>query len=81
MRIDTEFDIGDEVWLIYRGIGTTGKYEVIGPKQIEYIEVQIGNDCDIYENYECEDWCGFFSPDELFKTREAAEITADALNK
>ena len=80
MKIETEFSIGDEVWVICRGTKTIGRYEVIGPKKIDYIEVCVDGDI-VQENYECKCLSGFYFPDELFKTREAAEIAAEVLNR
>ena len=80
MKIETEFSIGDEVWVICRGTKTIGRYEVIGPKKIDYIEVCVDGDI-VQENYECKCLSGFYFPDELFRTRGAAEIAAEVLNR
>ena len=79
MKIETEFNIGDEVWAIYM-LDADEKYGVIGPKRIVYIEIHVWNGR-AYQHYEFSGVCGLFSPDKIFKTREAAEITAEALNK
>ena len=79
MRIDTEFDIGDEAWFVFMDTESVG-YEVIGPKTIGFIEIYVNNR-GVQEFYESTDFYGPSPPEDVFKTREAAEITAEALNK
>jgi len=79
MRIDTEFDIGDEVYVVERANGNRA-YGVVGPVNIDFIEIYVGIN-GVSRYYECKDLCGMFLPDQLFKTLELAIADAEALNK
>lgn len=82
MKIETEFNIGDVVWVVEVSWvdDVADKYEVVGPKTIRFIKIYINNS-GVQEFYDSEDFGGLYQSDQLFKTREAAEITAEALNK
>ena len=81
IEIETEFDIGDEVWAIFRK-QAIDKYEVVGLAKIESIFFQYNfKDSGPSILYSVNDPIYAFTPDEIFKTREAAEIAAEALNK
>ena len=81
MRIDTEFDIGDDVYFV-RQRDNGGRHKVFGPEIIKSFNV-------IFEHHfnAPVEYYGFtgtqlkWQSDQLFKTREAAEIKAEALNK
>lgn len=81
MRIDTEFNTGDDVYFVCQG-DNSGRYKVFGPEIIESFNVLFEHHFDAPVEY-----YGFtgtqlkWQSDQLFKTREAAEITAEALNK
>ena len=82
MKIETEFNIGDEVWIILWLDDGTYRTEVIGPRKVHCISVFFRYGFDKhFEYYEVEEILGKCSLDQVFKTREAAEITAEALNK
>lgn len=81
MKIETEFNIGDEVWVIFYRGAVNRKYEVIGPKKINHISVQVVSDTSAYESYNCDGVSGLFSSDDVFKTQEFAITAAEALNK
>jgi len=82
MKIETEFNIGDEVCVISKG-GKDMKYEVVGPDKIACISAHFDHRRSTPNIYYYLSGCVVwgFPPDELFKTREAAEIKAEALNK
>lgn len=82
MKIETEFSIGDEVWFVLMDEASV-RYEVIGPKAIGFIEIYVNNGGDVQVFYVSKDFygVGLTPSDQVFKTREAAEITAEALNK
>ena len=81
MRIDTEFGIGDDVYFVRQG-DDSGQYKVFGPESIESISVIFDHNSDAPVEY-----YGFtgtqlkWQSDQLFNTREAAEIKAEALNR
>ena len=80
IEIEIEFDIGDEVCVISKG---DMKYEVVGPDKIACISAHFDHRRSTPNIYyylsSCVVWG--FPPDETFKTREAAEIKAEALNR
>lgn len=82
MKIETEFNIGDEVWIVSWLDDGTYHCEVIGPRAINSISVIFRHGTDKpREYYEVGGCLGKCSLDQVFKTREAAEITAEVLNK
>ncbi|MFA5409965.1 MAG: hypothetical protein WC343_14420 [Bacilli bacterium] len=80
MRIDTEFDIGDGVYVVERANG--GRYKVFGPEIIKSFNVIFEHPFGApVEYYGFTDTRLKWQSDQLFKTREFAETAAEALNK
>jgi hypothetical protein len=78
MNIKTKFNIGDIVYVVHRTY-KTDRYTVRADMQIDLISIDVSSS-GMGETYGCDGTNELYSPQSIFKTREAALSYAKKLN-